>query len=75
MRVAGLPVRKESKAMPWILRDGNSGKYFKAMAGIGPMLCGDIEEAQRFDTKQDAVIHPAYSFSLTIFEPMESPDA
>ena len=60
--------------MIWVLKDTVSGKYFKLMASIGPALCGDIGSAQKFESREAAVLHPAYSFPLTCFEPEEVED-
>lgn len=34
-------------------------KYFKQMTGIGPMSTPDIEQAERYDSEEDAKRSPA----------------
>lgn len=53
----------------FVLFDGKV--YFKKWTGIGPMSTKDIEEAETFDSKEEAMRSPAYTFSLTFFEPIE----
>jgi hypothetical protein len=45
--------------------------YFKAWTGIGPATTDDLEEAHRFDSKEEAVISAAYRHTLSFFEPVE----
>jgi hypothetical protein len=65
----------------WILRETLASKrlgkpiYFQQMTGIGPMSTPNIEEAAEFETEQEAKQSPAYAFSLTFYEPEESPHA
>ena len=55
----------------WILQDSMTKKYFRKWTGIGPSTTEDIYEAERFETKEDAMRSPAYSFSFSFFEPVK----
>ncbi len=54
----------------WILQDTLNKKYFKKWTGIGPASTSDISEAEVFESKQEAMQSPAYTFSMTFFEPI-----
>jgi hypothetical protein len=45
--------------------------YFKQWTGIGPATTNDLNEAHRFDSKEEAVMSAAYRHSLSFFEPVE----
>lgn len=53
----------------WVLKDGR--QYFKTWTGIGPAATRRKNEAQRFQTKRDAMNSPAFTFVLTSYEPVE----
>ena len=53
----------------WILKDGET--YFKSWTGIGPAGTKDVNEAERFESKQEAMQSPAFTFSLMSYEPIE----
>lgn len=53
----------------WVLKDGDT--YFKSWTGIGPAGTKDVEEAQLFDGREDALHSPAFTFSLMSYEPTE----
>ncbi len=55
----------------WILYDDNSKKYFRKWTGIGPSCTSDISEAEVFGSKQEAMQSPAFTFSMTFFEPKQ----
>lgn len=62
-----IELREERKV--FVLKDGD--KYFREWTGIGPACTKKIFEAAQFDTKEDAMRSPAFTFSLTSFEPKE----
>lgn len=53
----------------WVLRNSLGGKYFAKWTGIGPASTDDVSKAEVFASKEEAMISPAYTFSLTFFEP------
>jgi len=53
----------------WVLKCPRSG-YFREWTGIGPRCTQNVADAARFATKREALRHPAYTFSLTSFEPV-----
>ena len=55
--------------MAWVLKDRRL--YFRNWSGIGPRSTPDLCEAARFTTKEEAMRSPAYSFSLTSYNPVE----
>lgn len=64
----------------WILRETlasekqNKPIYFCKMTGIGPMSTDDLDKAQKFTSKQEAVMSPAYVHPLSFYEPEEVKD-
>ncbi|WP_348659045.1 hypothetical protein [uncultured Stutzerimonas sp.] len=46
--------------------------YFGGMTGIGPRYTENLDEAERFDSKRDAIQSPAYVHPLCFFEPAEA---
>lgn len=44
-------------------------QYLMCWTGIGPALTDDLEEAQRFESEQAAMDHPAFGFWLTFLKP------
>lgn len=57
---------------PWVLFCKLSG-YFMEWTGIGPACTRKLAKAARFTTKREAMASPAFSFSLTCFEPKKVP--
>lgn len=59
----------------WVLvetsKDREKPLYFHMMTGIGPKTTADIDEAAKFESKEEAYQSPAMRFSLTIFEAKE----
>jgi len=61
----------------WILLEESQTKkqrkkiYFKGWTGIGPATTDDLNEAHRFDSREEAVLSAAYRHSLSFFEPVE----
>lgn len=53
----------------WVLKEGDL--YFKQWTGIGPQSTPDLDEAARFSSEQSARQSPAYTFVLTLYEPVE----
>lgn len=53
----------------WVLKDSVSGYYFKCWTGIGPAGTESLDEAEIFDSKEDAMRSPAFTFSMTFYEP------
>lgn len=53
----------------WVLRNSLGGKYFSEWTGIGPASTDDVSKAEVFASKEEAMRSPAYTFSLTFFEP------
>lgn len=59
----------------WILRETLSSEklktpiYFKGITAIGPMSTPNLEQAQRFNSKQEAMMSPAYVHPLSFYEP------
>lgn len=59
----------------WILRETLASErqkkpiYFKQMTAIGPMSTAKREEAAEFSSKQEAMMSPAYTHSLSCYEP------
>lgn len=51
-------------------RDGRD-MYFACWTAIGPACTPKLEEAQRFESAMDAMQSPAFTHSLTFFEPHE----
>lgn len=47
----------------------NKPVYYKQWTGIGPMYTECLNEAERFNSEQEAMQSPAYYHSLTCFEP------
>lgn len=45
--------------------------YLKGISGIGPMYTESLDEAEKFNNKQDAMQSPAYSHPLCFFEPKD----
>lgn len=43
--------------------------YLLTQTGIGPAYTESMEEAQKFDTEQQAMQHPAYVHPMCFFEP------
>ncbi len=60
---------------PFVLRETlasrSRGKsiFFCRMTGIGPMNTASIDEAARFDTREDALLSPASRHLLSFYEP------
>lgn len=63
--------------MSWILVEELASKqqkrpiYFQKQTAIGPMSTADLDKAQRFDSKQEAMMTPAYTHSMSFYEPQE----
>ena len=57
----------------WVLKDELTGKYFKQWTDIGPAATNSLKEAERFDSERAAMMSPAYSHSMTFFEPVALP--
>ena len=55
--------------MSWVLKDGKH--YYWQMSAIGPMRTARKAQAMRFDSKEEAMRSPAYSFWATSYEPVE----
>lgn len=61
----------------WILVEELASKqqkrpiYFEKQTAIGPMGTADLDKAQRFDSKQAAMMTPAYMHALSFYEPQE----
>ena len=59
----------------WILRETLVSEklkkpiYFCQMTAIGPMSTDDAAKAERFDSKQEAMMSPAYVHALSFYEP------
>jgi hypothetical protein len=45
--------------------------YLKCMTGIGPCTTTSLEDAQKFNSKDEALVHPAMLHMLSFFEPRE----
>ena len=45
--------------------------YLNCICGIGPVYTEELSEAERFNSKQEAMQSPAYAHSLCFFEPEE----
>lgn len=43
--------------------------YLQCWTAIGPCGTWSLDEAQRFDSEQAAMDHPAFSFPLTFYKP------
>ena len=48
-------------------------QYFKAWTGIGPMATPNLDEAERFDTAQEAMMSPAFSHWSSFYSPQPVP--
>lgn len=59
--------KRLAKIRYWILKDGKN--YFKQWTGIGPCATQKRGEAEKFTTQHEAKQSPAYTFSLTSYEP------
>lgn len=59
----------------WVLRETlaseRQGKpmYFWKWTTIGPMTTDKLDDAERFESKQLAMAHPAYSHYVSCYEP------
>ena len=43
-----------------------NGTYYRGQAGIGPMFGGSLEQAEKFETKADAILAtPGWQFVTT----------
>lgn len=49
--------------------------WFKQMTAIGPRTTARIDEAMKFDDRDEAAFHPVHRFTLTLFDVEEKPDA
>ena len=45
--------------------------YFKGWVGNGPVTTNDLDEAHRFESKEEARLSAAYRNSLSSFAPVE----
>lgn len=61
--------RAANRIKHWVLRNKN-GRYFEAMAEIGPRATRDKGKAVKFRSQQDAMKSPAYSFALESYVPL-----
>ncbi len=50
----------------WVLKDGDI--YFKIWTGIGPCGTSNVEEAEVFSSKEEAMRSRAFTFSMTSYE-------
>jgi len=41
--------------MKYLIKDKQSGTYYKQMTGIGPMYGATKDEAMKFDTEKEAI--------------------
>jgi len=57
------------RARFWVLRQVGDLYWFREMGAIGPRCTAVREDAERFQTKQEAMRSPACSFTLTNFQP------
>lgn len=61
----------------WVLLEETQTKirgksmFFKGWSKTGPELTDDLEEAHRFESKDEARLSAAYRDSLSFFEPVE----
>ena len=61
----------------YVLKDSFEAKkrncpvYLKDMSGIGPVYTESLDEAKKFETKEDAMMSPAFNYSLCFFYPEE----
>lgn len=63
----------------WILKEilaserGKQPIYFSGITAIGPMSTPNLARAQRFSSKQEAMMSPAYVHPLSFYEPEIEP--
>ena len=66
-------MRKSTFVLQDSLATKTRGKpvYFEKITGIGPAYTEVFNEAEKFDSKMDAMQSPAYAHSMCFFEPVE----
>jgi len=52
----------------WVLKQRKKRSYFREWTGIGPRFTDKLSLAMRFDTEEEAIQHPTWSFPLTFVE-------
>lgn len=57
--------------MSWVLKDYQDRYLVQWIEGFGPAINADLTKAIRFDTKMDAMHHPAFVFPMTMLTPVE----
>jgi hypothetical protein len=68
---------KKQERGAWVLRETLATKklgmpiWFRQMTGIGPMTTANIEEAARFDSPEEAKLHPANFHWASFYEAEE----
>ncbi len=61
--------KKKPKAASWALKAG--GLYFREMTQLGARFTADPDVAHKFDSREEAMRHPAYSFPMATWKPFQ----